>query len=471
MKSSRVFLTAALVALLSSSPLTAVAAETPTPMPTASPSATATPTASPSATATPKATPTAPPTPTATAKPTPTPTPTAVPSATAGPATSTAPTPGDTARQAPSASVAQAKAKGFSVAPVPTVSGTAKVGQTLTAKVGKWAPGSATLTFQWKRGGTVIKGATSAKYKLVTPDAGRSITVSVTGTKSGYVSVTKTSAAVTVPKLKLKSAATPTISGKGAVGQTLTASAGSWTPGPVSFSYQWKRNGVAISQAKSKNYTLVSGDAGKKITVSVTGIKTGYVSATKTSAAKAVQTWVDSTYGTFAAKSYKGSGDTVVTLPKGAATAIVSATYSGDGYFSVNTLDSGYDSSEYLMSSFGSKYSGSMAYGLSEYNERSVRLQVQADGPWSIKVAPMNTATTMPKSGSGDKVYLYPGSAGTVALSYSGKSLFSVEQYTADSWNYLASSFGAYRGSVPIDGGPSVIQIMAEGKWTAAVRR
>jgi hypothetical protein len=365
----------------------------------------------------------------------------------------------------------KAKPKSFSTASIPTVSGTKKVGQTLTAKVGTWSPTPGTLAYQWKRGGLAIKGATAVKYKLGTADAGKSITVSVTGTKSGYVSVTKTSPATKVALLTLKSAATPTISGKGAIGQTLTASAGSWTPGPVAVSYQWKRDGVVIAKATNRTYKLVAEDAGKKISVSTTGTKDGYASQTKTSAAKSVQTWVDSTYGTFAAKSYKGTGDSVVTLPTGASAAIVSASYSGNGFFSVNTLDSGYESADYLMSSYGAKYSGSMAYGLSKYSERSVRLQVQADGAWTIKVAPLNTASTMPKSGSGDNVYLYPGSAGTVALTYSGKSLFSVEQYTTSTWNYLASSYGAYKGTVPIYGGPSVIQINAEGKWTTAVRR
>jgi hypothetical protein len=379
----------------------------------------------------------------------------------------TAPSPGESNRQA----VPAPKAKAFSVASVPTITGTGKVGQTVTAKAGQWTPKPGAVTYQWKRGGTAIKGATSSTYKLVTNDAGKSITVSVTGSKTGYVTATKTSAAVKVAKLILKSAATPTITGKGAVGQTLTASAGTWTPGPVTFSYQWKRNGVAIPQATAKTYKIVSGDTGKKITVTVTGRKDGYHSKTATSAAKAVETWAAATYGTFATKTYKGSGDSVVTLPKGAASAIVTATYNGDGYFSVDTLDASYASSEYLMSSYGAKYSGSMAYGLSEYNERSVRMEIQSDGPWTIKVAPISSAKTLPKSGTGDKVYLYAGSAGTVALTHSGKSSFWVDQYTAEDWNYLASGYGTYKGSVPIYRGPSVIQIEADGKWTASVRR
>lgn len=374
---------------------------------------------------------------------------------------------------ATSVSVTMPKAKALTAKPVPKVSGTGKVGQTLTAKAGTWGPNPVALTYQWNRGGTAIKGATSYKYKLVTADAGKSITVSVTGRKTGYIPATKTSTALKVATLKLTAAATPKIAGTGAVGQTLTASVGTWSPSPVTFSYQWKRNGVVIPKATSRTYKLVSGDAGKKITVSITGKKDGYASQTKTSVEKYVQTWVEAKYGTFTAKTYKGTGDDVVTLPKGATAAIVTATYSGGGFFYVSTLDSRYQTAEYLMSSYGEKYSGSMAYGLSEFSERSVRLEIEADGPWTVKVAPLSTAKSMPTSGTGDKVFLYTGSAGRVTLSHNGKQWFEVTQYTNEEYGqyYLAYAGGAYKGTVPIYGGPSVIEIEADGKWSTSVRR
>lgn len=56
-------------------------------------------------------------------------------------------------------------------------------------------------------------------------------------------------------------------------GKTLSVDAGTWQPGPVRLAYQWKVDG--------KN--LVKADKGKKITVKVTGKKTGYTTLTKTS--------------------------------------------------------------------------------------------------------------------------------------------------------------------------------------------
>ncbi len=83
----------------------------------------------------------------------------------------------------------------FTQTPVPTISGTAKVGSTLTANTGTWSPTPTAFTYQWLRNGTAISGATSATYKLVTADAGKSLTVKVTGSRNAYRPITKTSAA------------------------------------------------------------------------------------------------------------------------------------------------------------------------------------------------------------------------------------------------------------------------------------
>ncbi|NQX12259.1 hypothetical protein HQQ80_11530 [Microbacteriaceae bacterium VKM Ac-2855] len=168
--------------------------------------------------------------------------------------------------------------------PTPTISGTLKVGSTLTATPGTWDAG-VTLSYQWKRnGGSYILGATSPTYVLRANDAGATLTVSVTGTKPGYSPATKTSATTGIVAKGTLTAPTPSITGTPAVGKTLTAVTGSWGPAPVTLSYQWKRNGVAISGATGGTYKVVSADVGKRITVSVTGVKAGYETVTKGSA-------------------------------------------------------------------------------------------------------------------------------------------------------------------------------------------
>lgn len=85
--------------------------------------------------------------------------------------------------------------KHLSSAPTPKISGSAKVGTTLTAKAGTWKPSSVKLSYQWQRNGKDIKGATKSKYKLTKSDKGKKITVKVTGKKSGYKTTSKTSKA------------------------------------------------------------------------------------------------------------------------------------------------------------------------------------------------------------------------------------------------------------------------------------
>ncbi|HEY5230634.1 MAG TPA: carboxypeptidase regulatory-like domain-containing protein, partial [Galbitalea sp.] len=77
--------------------------------------------------------------------------------------------------------------------PTPTVTGTAKSGQVLTAVPGTWTPAPVVLTYQWDRGGVPISGATSSTYTLVAADIGSTIKVEVTGQKVGYAPVTKQS--------------------------------------------------------------------------------------------------------------------------------------------------------------------------------------------------------------------------------------------------------------------------------------
>ena len=70
--------------------------------------------------------------------------------------------------------------------------------------------------------------------------------------------------------------APPAITGTSQVGQTLTASTGTWTNSPTSFAYQWLRcNGGgnscdAVANATQSTYTLVAADVGSTMRVRVT---------------------------------------------------------------------------------------------------------------------------------------------------------------------------------------------------------
>ncbi|MFJ4171922.1 hypothetical protein ACIPY3_20635, partial [Paenarthrobacter sp. NPDC089714] len=150
---------------------------------------------------------------------------------------------------------------------------------------GTWAPAPVTLTYQWYRAGTAITGATAPTYKLTGADTGKTLTVKVTGTKTGYVTVTTTSAPTATIAAGVLTTAAPTITGTARVGYVLTANPGTWAPAPVTLTYQWYRAGTAITGATAPTYKLTGADTGKTLTVKVTGTKTGYVTVTKTSAA------------------------------------------------------------------------------------------------------------------------------------------------------------------------------------------
>lgn len=161
----------------------------------------------------------------------------------------------------------------------PTVTGIAATGSTLRAVTGTWTSGTA-FTYEWRENGVPIPGATKSALLLKAAQAGKRITVEVTGSVAGFPTVAKVSAATG----RVYLAPTPVISGKAVVGSTLTAKRGSWTSGST-FAYQWYANGGAVKGATSATLKLTSAYAGKKITVRVTGRLTGYPTTSRTSAA------------------------------------------------------------------------------------------------------------------------------------------------------------------------------------------
>ncbi|MER7608131.1 M4 family metallopeptidase [Nocardioides sp. NPDC127503] len=170
----------------------------------------------------------------------------------------------------------------------PTISGSARVGYTLTATKGSWSPTATTVKYQWLRNGVAIPGATASTYKLTGSDHTKEIRVRVTAYSSSWPAANpgvRASAATARIAAGYLTAATPTIGGTRRVGYLLTAYPGSWKPSGITFSYQWLRNGVAISGATGKTYRLRSVDRNDRIRVRVTGRKAGYYTKTATSAA------------------------------------------------------------------------------------------------------------------------------------------------------------------------------------------
>lgn len=155
--------------------------------------------------------------------------------------------------------------------PAPTITGTTTVGDVLTATGVSWEPSKVATSYQWYRNGVPIPDATEATYTLQAADANALITVEVTGTFSGYTSVTLASAAVTAQPAPSQTITpgTATVSGTPQVGKTVTAVSGTWSPAGTP-TYQWLENGKAIQGATSATYQVQPSDGGQLLQIAVT---------------------------------------------------------------------------------------------------------------------------------------------------------------------------------------------------------
>lgn len=142
---------------------------------------------------------------------------------------------------------------------VPTISSqpaslTVTVGSTASFSV--TATGSGTLSYQWRKGGSAISGATSASYAIASvsaSDAGSyDVVVSNSaGSVSSSAAVLTVNAATGVPTIS-----TQPVSQSVAVGGSATFSV--VASGSGTLSYQWSKDGSAISGATASSYTIAS---------------------------------------------------------------------------------------------------------------------------------------------------------------------------------------------------------------------
>jgi hypothetical protein len=258
---------------------------------------------------------------------------------------------------------------------VPTISGTEQVGQTLTASAASVTGDPAPVrTWQWKRNGTPISGATSSTYSLVEADAGTTLTVVQTETNtlaavSAESLATAAIASVPVETLDITEEADGTISvtwtgtldsitvtgdsfadtytafhdgtaligthtagvagralvitpttGTGTVGEVLTAgdalilyADGQAEPGVA---IQWQRDGLDILGATSITYTLVSADAGADLRPRFILTATGQTTVAENGSVISV-----AGAAAWEAPTVTSTGDGEVTLTAGANTA------------------------------------------------------------------------------------------------------------------------------------------------------
>lgn len=173
----------------------------------------------------------------------------------------------------------------------PSISGSAVVGQSLSGSTGSWTGRRLAFTYRWLRcdtsgaGCAAVAGATGTGYLVAAADAGFTLRFEVTATNDdgSLVATSAPTAVVTAPTsgsgatLQPTSVTAPAVAGQTQVGQTLSASSGSWSgETPMTYVYQWQScdsagsSCSAVTGANSATYSLVATDVGRTMRVAVT---------------------------------------------------------------------------------------------------------------------------------------------------------------------------------------------------------
>ncbi len=147
--------------------------------------------------------------------------------------------------------------------------------------------------------GTNLSGATGVKFGGATasfavnsdtevtataPAAGSAGSVHVTVTTAGGTSATGSADRYTYETAPANTVL-PELTGTGCMGRTVTCSSGTWSGSPApTLTYQWLRNGVAISDATQNSYNVRTADCGHRLSCTVTATNAAaHASATSTS--------------------------------------------------------------------------------------------------------------------------------------------------------------------------------------------
>jgi hypothetical protein len=185
----------------------------------------------------------------------------------------------------------------------PVISGSTRVGATLSTNRGSWTNSPTSYAYQWVRcdpdGGepdgsdcAAIGGATTSRYVLAGPDVGRRLRARVTATNGdGSTTAASNPTGTIVSASAPVNTRRPTISGRAEVNQQLRIEPGRWSGRqPITFTYQWLRcdnrgdNCITQPGFVDDNYVLREGDIGKRLRVRVTAMNSDGTASSLTAA-------------------------------------------------------------------------------------------------------------------------------------------------------------------------------------------
>lgn len=188
--------------------------------------------------------------------------------------------------------VVSAASSAATAAPVnvepPTVTGTVRVGEALTAHKGTWDNAPTSYAYRWLRcnengNSCVLLAADGDTYRLGQADVGRTMRVRVIARNVDGSGVARSlpTDIVASNAAPLTNTGRPTITGEARVGQELTANEGTWTGNPTSFSFQWQRCDIDavtcldVTGATGRTYGVRLADLGFRLRVQVVARKDG----------------------------------------------------------------------------------------------------------------------------------------------------------------------------------------------------
>lgn len=182
--------------------------------------------------------------------------------------------------------------------------------------------------------------------------------------------------------------------------------------------------------------------------------------------------------GGFTPITVSGDTDDVVTMRVPLdGLAILEQTYTGDDIFTVEGLDEDGETVDFYGSSFGDPYNGRSPVNFSSFRNPVRRIEVDAQGPWTITLRPMTQAATFDGSlyeGDRDVVLNARAVAGqTVEATYTGDGVFTVTAYDrdGDTTEFPFSSFGeSYEGASFIPSDTVWFEVVADDTFTLKVR-
>ncbi len=167
---------------------------------------------------------------------------------------------------------------------LPTITGPAQQGQTLTEHAGAWTGEPTSYAYAWKRcspTGTeckAISAATKQTYQLSAADVGHTIVAKETAVNAGGSTIANSAGSAVVAGVVPIDSTLPEIQGPAQQEQTLTASTGTWSNEPNGYSYQWQRcnsagaSCTAIAGATGPSYTVSAAVVGATIRVRVAAL-------------------------------------------------------------------------------------------------------------------------------------------------------------------------------------------------------